>query len=175
MDIGGVNVRQQTALFGHFLVKRRARNRRVQHELVEVGLVADRRFDFLGDVVGRMVLESDDGRALHSNAVFAKLARELPDVRRPAACHSWTRGDSKPIHTQETPSSTSSSMVYFRIALAEAKTESSQLLPASFMRSSKRMARVRCSRKFSSITKNECTLSSDSIPHITSNSSSPVS
>src|SRR5208282_2073963 len=80
MDIGEVNVRQQTTLFRHFLVKRRARNRRVEHELVEVGLVVDRRFNFLDHVVARMVFESDDGRALHSNPVFAKLPRKSANV-----------------------------------------------------------------------------------------------
>jgi hypothetical protein len=66
-------------------------------------------------------------------------------------------------------------MVYLRIALAEAKTDIVQDLRASFMRSSKRMARSRCSRKFSSITKKDCTLSSVSIFCMTSNSSSPLS
>jgi hypothetical protein len=47
MDVGQVNVRQQTALIGDFLVERRAGYRRVEHELVEVSLVTDRRFDFL--------------------------------------------------------------------------------------------------------------------------------
>src|SRR6266567_4577610 len=80
MDIGELNVGEQTTLSGHLLVKRRAGNRRVEHELVEVGLIADCRFDFFDDVVWRVVLKSDNGRALHAYAVFAKLARELGNV-----------------------------------------------------------------------------------------------
>jgi hypothetical protein len=64
-------------------------------------------------------------------------------------------------------------MVYLRMALADAKTESAQLLRSSFIRSRRRMARSRCSRKFSSITKKECTSNSASILFMTSNSSSP--
>ena len=66
-------------------------------------------------------------------------------------------------------------MVYLRIALAEANTDSAQLLFPCFISSSKRMARSRCSRKFSSIMKNEFTFSSSSMRLMTSNSSSPVS
>src|SRR5439155_11448997 len=80
MDIGEVNVRQQPTLSGHFLIKWRPRNRRVKHELMKVGLVTDRGFNFLDDVVWRVVLEPNDRRALHSYAMFAKLSRELPNV-----------------------------------------------------------------------------------------------
>ena len=59
--------------------------------------------------------------------------------------------------------------------MAEANTDSAQLLFPVFMSSSKRMARSRCSRKFSSITKNEFTFNSSSIRLMTSNNSSPVS
>ena len=48
-------------------------------------------------------------------------------------------------------------MVYLRIALAEANTESAQLLLCLLHQFSNRMARSRCSRKFSSMTKNDCT------------------
>ena len=65
--------------------------------------------------------------------------------------------------------------VYLRMALAEAKTDIDHDFCPSFMRSSKRMARSRCSRKFSSMTKKDCTLSSVSICCMTSNSSSPLS
>src|SRR5208283_333155 len=61
MNVGGVHVRQQASLLTHFLIKRRTRNRRVEHELVKIGLVRNRCFNFLDDVVGRMVLQSDDG------------------------------------------------------------------------------------------------------------------
>ena len=66
-------------------------------------------------------------------------------------------------------------MVYLLMALAEEKTYSVQALPAAFMRSSNSMARPRWSRKFSSIMKNERTLSADSISHMTANNCWPVS
>ena len=61
--------------------------------------------------------------------------------------------DSNPIHTHDTPSSTNSFIEYLRIAFAEANTAMPQLLRAAFIRSSSAMARSRCNRKFSSITK----------------------
>src|SRR5579872_6077536 len=85
------------------------------------------------------------------------------------------RGDSSPIHTHETPSSTSSFMLYLLMAFAEENTYSAQLLPFDFIRSSNSMARLRCSRKFSSIMKKDRTFISDSISHITRKSASPVS
>jgi hypothetical protein len=42
---------------------------------------------------------------------------------------------------------------YLRIAFAEANTATPRLFPAAFMYSSNCMARARCSRRFSSITK----------------------
>ena len=48
-------------------------------------------------------------------------------------------------------------MEYLRIALIDEKTYSAQLLLCSCMRSSSRRARGRLSRKFSSMTKNDCT------------------
>ena len=84
------------------------------------------------DVVGRVMLEPDDGGPLHANAVLAQLARELPRVGALQLACSATCGDSSPIHTQETPSSTSSCMVYLRIALADANTDIAQLLLCCF-------------------------------------------
>ena len=52
-------------------------------------------------------------------------------------------GDSSPIQIQETPSATSSSMVYLRMALTEENTYSSQLFPAFCISSSNCMARLR--------------------------------
>jgi hypothetical protein len=43
--------------------------------------VLDRVFDFFADVVGRVVLQADDGRALHANAVLAQHVRKLVRVR----------------------------------------------------------------------------------------------
>ena len=61
------------------------------------------------------------------------------------------------------------------MAFAEANTAMPQLLPAAFIRSSSSIARLRCSRKFSSMMKNVCTPSDVSKPSMISNSSSPVS
>ena len=85
------------------------------------------------------------------------------------------RGDSRPIQIQETPSSTSSLMVYWLMALAEENTYSDHALCPAFMNSSSSMARRLCSRKFSSIMKNDFTSSLPSISHMTSNSSLPES
>src|SRR5580698_4295313 len=67
-------------------------------------------------------------------------------------------GDSSPSQIQETPSCTSSSMLYWRIAFADENTYSDQLLRPCFIRSSSCRARLRFSRKFSSIMKKDETL-----------------
>src|ERR1035438_3909289 len=77
------------------------------------------------------------------------------------------RGDSRPIQIHEIPSSTNSRMEYWLIALADEKTYSDQGLLAAFMQSSSCMARRLCSRKFSSMTKNDFAPSFDSISAIT--------
>src|ERR1019366_7055053 len=51
------------------------------HELVKVGLVADRRFDFGGNVFRRVMFQADNRRALHSYSVFAKLSSKLANIR----------------------------------------------------------------------------------------------
>ena len=70
----------------------------------------------------RVVLQADDGGAEQLDAVLAQFARELDACRRPSAWRRLTCGDSRPIQIHETPSSTSSRMVYLRIALAEENT-----------------------------------------------------
>ena len=73
------------------------------------------------------------------------------------------------------PSSTSSCMVYLRIALADAKIAQRPTLALLLHPFEQAHGALRCSRKFSSITKNDFTFSSSSMRHITSNNSSPVS
>ena len=60
------------------------------------------------------------------------------------------------------------------MALADEKTYSDHGFWPAFMKPSNSMARLLCSRKFSSITKNDFTFSFDSISDITPKSSSPV-
>src|ERR1035441_5199985 len=60
------------------------------------------------------------------------------------------------------------------MALAEEKMWNDQLLPAAFMRASKSRARFRCSRKFSSMMKNDFTLREASASSISWNNYSPV-
>ncbi len=47
---------------------------------MKVGLVGDGRFNFPDNVVRSVVLEADDRRALHPDAMFAKLPGELRKV-----------------------------------------------------------------------------------------------
>jgi len=65
-------------------------------------------------------------------------------------------------------------MEYWLMALADEKTYSDQGFWPSFMKPSNSMARRLCSRKFSSIMKNDFTSSLASISDITPKSSSPL-
>ena len=65
-------------------------------------------------------------------------------------------------------------MVYERSTLAELKTYRAQALSFFSISSSRRRARLRCRRKFSSMQKNDLQPNSRSSWHMTSNSSSPV-
>ncbi len=66
-------------------------------------------------------------------------------------------------------------MVYVRSALAELNTYNAHDLSCFSISSSKRSARGRCSRKFSSMMKKPCTFMAASNWHMIENSSSPVS
>ena len=105
---------------------------------------------------GRVMLQPDNGRAQQLDAVLAEFGGECQSVGASSLVYE-ERGDSSPIQTQETPSSTSSRMVYWRIALAEEKTYSDHALAFGLHQSSSSMARRLCSRKFSSIMKNDFT------------------
>ena len=61
-------------------VQRRAGDRRVEHELVEVGVVPGGVVDRLVDVLGRVVFQADDRRAEHADAVRLQLADQLEGV-----------------------------------------------------------------------------------------------
>ena len=80
VDVGQIDVIEHPPLRLHLRVQRRARHRRVQHELVAVGVVRDGVLDLGADVVGRVVLQADDGRALHADAVRLQLARQRERV-----------------------------------------------------------------------------------------------
>ena len=61
-------------------VQRRAGDRRVEHELVEVGVVAGGVVDRRVDVFRRVVLQADDRRAQHADAVRLELADQREGV-----------------------------------------------------------------------------------------------
>ena len=104
------------------------------------------------------MLEANNRRALHANPVLAQLARKLRLCPSPCSLAYPERGDSKSHpHPRDAQFHQFQHGVFSNRVGRRRKLESSQLFPASFMRSSRRMARVRCSRKFSSMTKNDCT------------------
>ena len=61
-------------------VQRRAGDGRVEHELVEVGVVAGGVVDRLVDVFRRVVFQADDRRAQHADAVRLELADQREGV-----------------------------------------------------------------------------------------------
>ena len=61
-------------------VQGRARNGCVEHELVELGLMIHRVLDGLFDVLRSVLLESDDRRAEHRDAVGAECAHQRERV-----------------------------------------------------------------------------------------------
>ena len=91
-------------------VQRRAGDGRVEHELVEVGVVPGGVLDGLVDVLRRVVFQADDRRAQHADAVRLQLATSLK-VSMPVSFVYWLLQPSMPIHTQEMPRRTSCSMV----------------------------------------------------------------
>ena len=80
MNISIVDVGQHTAFFRHLLIQGRSRDRRVELELVEVGVVGDGVFNLAKDVIRGVMLEPDDRRSLYANTVLAKFAGELACV-----------------------------------------------------------------------------------------------
>ena len=61
-------------------VQRRAGDGRVEHELVEVGVVPGGVLDGLVDILRRVVFQADDRRAQHADAVRLQLAHQLEGV-----------------------------------------------------------------------------------------------
>ena len=72
----GFGIAQQRAVGLVFGVQRRAGNGRVKHELVELGVVADRVIDHFVDVLRRMLFQADDARTEHANPVRLQLANQ---------------------------------------------------------------------------------------------------
>src|ERR1035437_7260248 len=79
VDIGQVHI-DQAPLFGHLEIERRAGDRRVEHELVQIGLVRDGALDLLDDVFRRVMFQTDDGGAEQHDAVFAQFAGKLHGI-----------------------------------------------------------------------------------------------
>ena len=52
---------EHSALPRHLEIERRAGDRRVEHELVQIGLVRDRVLDLFVDVLRRVVFQADYG------------------------------------------------------------------------------------------------------------------
>ncbi len=92
-------------------VQRRARQGRVEHELVELGVVGHGVLDGLVDVLGGVLLQPDDGRAQHADAVRLELGDQREGVDPSQLGVARSSCPSRPIHTQEMPRPTSCSMV----------------------------------------------------------------
>ena len=75
VDVGQIDALQHAPLLGHFGEERRARHGRVEHELVEIGVVRHGVLDLLLDILRRVMLQPDDGRTQQLDAVLAQFAR----------------------------------------------------------------------------------------------------
>ena len=122
-----------------------------------------------------MVLQPDDRRAEHADAVRLKPAdqgRGVDPVKLgiAAVLALQTQPDPRKPKPHELLDAIGS-----QGTLAELKTYSDHTLSCFSIRSSSRRARLRSSRKFSSIMKNDCTFMFVSSCDMISNSSSPVS
>ena len=58
VDIGQVHAFEHASLLAHLGVERRAGHRRVEHELVEIGIVRHGVLDLRADVLRRVVLQT---------------------------------------------------------------------------------------------------------------------
>jgi hypothetical protein len=85
VDVGGGALArvQQRPPRPELLVQRRAGDGGVEHELVKVRVVADGVVDDLIDVLGRVLLQPDDGRAEHADPMRLKRAHQLAGVGAP--------------------------------------------------------------------------------------------
>ena len=61
VNVREVHTVQQSSLLLHLEIKRSARHRRIQHELVKVRFMADRALDFVFNIFRRMMFQADDG------------------------------------------------------------------------------------------------------------------
>ena len=70
VNVGEIHV-QQSVLALHLFVERRARQRSVEHELMEVRLMFHGVFNLVFDVLRRMVFHPNNRRTQHANTVLA--------------------------------------------------------------------------------------------------------
>src|SRR5579871_4555014 len=61
MNVGIVDIAQHAPLFGHLLIEWGSWHRRVEHELVKVGVVSDRVLNLGDHVVWRVMFQANDG------------------------------------------------------------------------------------------------------------------
>jgi hypothetical protein len=95
---------------------------------MEIGIVRHRVLDLRADVLRRVMLQPDDGRAQQLDAVLRAIRGQRQRVGACSLAYDEC-GDSRPIQTHETPSSTSSLHGILAIALADENTYSDQACP----------------------------------------------
>ena len=71
---------QQRSLALVFLIERRARHRRVEHELVKIGVVRDGIIDHAVDVFRRVRFEPDDAGSQDADPMGLQVAHQLVRV-----------------------------------------------------------------------------------------------
>src|SRR5271166_1858406 len=84
VNVGEVYAVEHPAFFLHLGKQRRSWHRRVQHELMEVGAMRNRVFDFLLDILRRVVFEADDGGTQQLDAVLPQLSGEGLRIPHPS-------------------------------------------------------------------------------------------
>ena len=161
VNVGQIDSVQHPSLLGHLLIKRRSRYRRVQHELMKVSVMRDGIFNFFRDVVAGVMFQANDRGTQHADAMFAKFPSQLSSVRRLAAWRSPTVETPVPSITTKLPSRPAPACCICEWRWRRRIRKAPSFSSFSFMSSSRRMARARWSRKFSSIMKKAWALSSD--------------
>ena len=155
-------------------MQRRAGDGRVEHELVEVGIVADGVVDGVVDVLRRVVFQADDRRAEDADAVRLQFADQLEGIDAGQfGILAVAAFDAHPHPGDAQADQLLDGVGAQHVGRAE-HVERPGFARAASISSNSRSARLRWRRKFSSIMKNERTPISRSIWHMTWNSSSPV-
>ena len=80
VNVGQIDAWQHESLLVHLGKQRRAGHRRVEHELVEVGIVRHRVLQFGLDILGGMVFQAHNGRTQQFDAVLPELGGQLAGV-----------------------------------------------------------------------------------------------